>query len=819
MDTLLQDIRFGARMLWKHRGATLVGVLTLALGIGATTAIFSVVYGVLLRPLPYAKPDQIVLVWEVNPTGGRMSFADPNFEDIRSQNRSLEGLAEYRTGIESISGGSEPTRTAVAAVSRDFFSVMGIQPWMGRGFAPEDQRFGAAPVALVSYGYWRQYLGSASDPAAVKLRVGNQFATIIGVMPPGFRFPGPDGADVWVPRELFERLPSRTAHNWDVVGRLRDGVTLAQARADLSMIGRQLKRQYGQDILMIDVAVAPLQEAMTRRLRPALILLLAAVGLLLLIACANVANLMLAQAAAREKELAIRTALGAERGRLIRQFLTEALILSLTGGVLGILVAVWGVNVLVAIAPQGLPRLEEVSVSLPVLMFSLGVVLLVALALGISSSLRVTSRNLQGALVEGGQRSAGTLRSQRLGRMVVSGQLATTLVLLLGAGLLGRSLLRVLSVERGFRTEHVVTLDLALSSAEGDADKVRRVQFLDQLLTRLRALPGVDEVGGTARLPLTEPLSDGTYVLMGPGERQPQTIQDLEQLFRNAGSTGDADYCPASEGYFKVLGIPLLRGRLFNDGDTMDAPHVAVISESLAREKWPDRDPLGEKIEFGNMDGDLRLLTVVGVVGDIRANSLEALPRPTIYVDYRQRPQATHHFTAVLRTQAAPAPILRATQEIVRELDPSVPPRFGTFTQTVSASLEARRFSFTLVTAFSVTALLLAMAGIYGVTAYSVARRTREIGVRIALGARPGDILRMIFGQASRTAAVGVAIGLGGSFLLTRMMKSMLFGISAGDPLTFAGVALLLVIAVMGACWIPARRAMRVDPLVSLHYE
>ncbi len=819
MDSLLQDIRFGARMLWKQRGATLIAVLTLALGIGAATAIFSVVYGVLLRPLPFAKPDQIALVWEVNPTGGRMSFADPNFEDIRSQNRSLEGLAEYRTGIESVSGGSEPTRTAVAAVSRDFFSVMEIQPWMGRGFAPEDQRFGAAPVALLSYGYWREYLGSASDPATVKLRVGNQFVTIIGVMPPGFRFPGPDGADVWVPRELYERLPSRTAHNWDVVGRLRDGVTLAQARADLSMIGRQLKRQYGQDILMIDVAVAPLQQAMTSRLRPALILLLAAVGLLLLIACANVANLMLAQAAAREKELAIRTALGAERGRLIRQFLTEALILSLAGGALGVLVAVWGVNALVAIAPQGLPRLEEVSVSLPVLMFSLGVVLMVALALGLSSSLRVTSRNLQGALVEGGQRSAGTVRSQRLGRMVISGQLATTLVLLVGAGLLGRSLLRVLSVERGFRTEHVVTLDLALSFAERDADKVRRVQFLDQLLTRLRALPGVDEVGGTGRLPLTGPLSDGWYILMDPGELPPQTMQHLEQLFRNPARTGDADYCPASEGYFKVLGIPLLRGRLFSDGDTMDAPHVAVISESLAREKWPDRDPLGEKIEFGNMDGDLRLLTVVGVVGDVRAASLETPPRPTIYVDYRQRPQATYRFTGVLRTHAAPASILRAAQEIVRELDPSVPPRFGTFTETISASLETRRFSLTLVTAFSVTALLLAMAGIYGVTAYSVARRTREIGVRIALGASPGDVLRMIFGQASRTAAIGVAIGLGGSFLLTRTMKSLLFGVSAADPFTFAGVALLLVIAVMVACWIPARRAMRVDPLVSLRYE
>jgi putative ABC transport system permease protein len=817
LETLLQDLRFGARMLRKNSGFTVVAVLTLALGIGASTAIFSVVYGVLLRPLPYSNPEQIVRLWESNATYTRMNFADPNFEDIRSQNHSLQGLAEYNTTLQSVTGGSQTTRTLSAAVSRDFFSVMRVQPVFGRGFAAEEHRFGAAPVALVSYGYWKQYLGGTTDLSAVRLKVENQSATVIGVLPPGFRFP--DDADIWVPREFFERLPSRTAHNWQVVARLRDGVALNQAHAELAAIAAKLKQQYGQDINMTDVAIAKLQDAISNQVRPALLILLGAVGFLLLIACANVGNLLLAQAAMRERELAIRAALGAGRRRLVRQFLTEALLISLSGAALGVLVALWGVAGLVAMAPDNLPRLDSVSINFPVLVFTFCVALLVAIGLGIFSAMRATTGDVQRALGEHGRSQTSTLRNQRLGRVIIAGQLAVTLVLLVGAGLLGRSLLRLLSVDPGFHTEHVITMDLALSSPEQDADKVRRVAFLNELFARLGALPGVEEVGGTQSLPLTSSLADGTYVMMNPGEVLPRSMEDLDRLFHDSTRTGDADYCPASEGYFRVLGIPLLRGRLFDARDTMNAPHAALISDSLAHEKWPGQDPLGHEIEFGNMDGDLRFLTVVGVVGDVRTASLEAPPRPTIYVNYRQRPQATRDFSIVLRTAAEPASVLSAAREIVRNLDPDVPPSLGTFTKIFSESLKSRRFNLLLVGVFAGAALLLAIVGMYGVMAYSVAQRTGEIGVRMALGASPRSVLRLVLGQGLWATVAGIAIGILGSFALTRTMASLLFGLSPTDPLTFAGVAVLLAFVALLASYIPARRAMRVDPMVALRYE
>jgi predicted permease len=817
MSTLLQDLRYGARMLAKNPGFTAVAVLTLALGIGANSAIFSVVYGVLLRPLPYPKPDQIVDLREVNAKGGRMNLADPNFEDIRSQNHSLQGVAEYGAWLASVSGGSEPTRSMLASVSHDFFTLMGVEPVLGRGFLAEDQRFGAVPVALVSYAYWKQFLGGTTDLAKIKLTVENQSCSIVGVLPPGFRFPF--DSDIWVPRELLERLPSRTAHNWHVVGRLREGVPLAQARAELSGIAQRLKQQYGQDTMMTDVAVSPLRDALTSNVRPALLVLLGAVGFLLLVACANVVNLLLAQAAARERELAIRTALGAGRYRLIRQFLTEALLLSLAGGALGILAALWGVDALVAMAPRNLPRLQDVAVNLPVLSFTFALSVAVAAALGVFTALCAASGELQAVLAERGQGHTGTLRGQRLSRIIIAAQIAITVVLLAGAGLLGRSLLRVLAVDPGFRTEHVLTIDLALLFPEKDTEKVRRVEFLNELFSRLRARPGVREVGGASGLPLTTGLADGTYILMNPQEELPTRMEDLERLFHDSTRTGDADYCVASEGYFRTLGIPLLRGRLFDERDTMDAPHVALISQSLAREKWPNMDPLGRTIEFGNMDGDLRLLTVVGVVGDVREDSLEATARPTIYVDYRQRPQATGHFTLVLRTTAQPAVVIPAAREIVRDLDPNVPPSFNTFTEVFSASLKTRRFNLTLVGVFAATALLLAVAGIYGVMAYSVARRTHEMGVRIALGASAPDVLRLVLSQAMLTTVVGVAVGIAGAFVLTRAMQSLLFGVSATDPVTLAGVALLLSFAALLACYIPARRATKVDPMVALRYE
>jgi predicted permease len=816
MSTLLQDLRYGFRMLAKNPGFTAVAVLTLALGIGANTAIFSVVYGVLLRPLPYPKPDQIVELREVNAKGGRMNFADPNFEDVRSQSHAFQGVAEYAAWLESVSGGSEPTRSMVASVSRDFFPLMRVGPVLGRGFATEEQRFGAAPVALVSYGYWKQYLGGTTDLARIKLTIESQLCSVIGVLPPGFRFPF--DSDVWVPRELWERLPSRTAHNWHVVARLREGVPLAQARAELSGIAQRLKQQYGRDTNMTDVAVSPLRDALTSHVRPALLVLLGAVGFLLLVACANVVNLLLAQAAARERELAVRTALGAGRYRLVRQFLTEAVLLSVTGGALGIIAALWGVDALVALAPNNLPRLQDVSINLPVLSFTFALSVAVAAALGVFTALRATSGELQAVLAERGQGHTGTLRGQRLSRVIIAAQMAITVILLAGAGLLGRSLLRVLAVDPGFRTEHILTMDLAMPFAEKGTEKVQRVAFLSELFSRLRAVPGVREVGGVNGLPLTTGLADGTYILMNPQEKMPR-MEDLERLFHDSTRTGDADYCVASQGYFRALGIPLLRGRLFDQRDTMDAPHVALISESLAREKWPNLDPLGRTIEFGNMDGDVRFLTVVGVVGDVREDSLEARPRPTIYVDYRQRPQATGRFTVVLRTETDPAVVFSAAREIVRGLDPNVPPSFSTFTEVFSASLKTRRFNLTLVGVFAATALVLAVAGIYGVMAYSVARRTHEMGVRIALGASAPDVLRLVLSQGMLTTVVGVAVGIAGSFALTRELQSLLFGVSATDPVTLAGGALLLSFAALLASYIPARRATKVDPMVALRHE
>ena len=816
METILQDLRYGLRMLRKSPGFTAIAVLTLALGIGATTAIFSVVNGVLLHPLPYHNPDQIVRLWELNAHGQRVNFTDPNFEDIQSQNHSFQSLAEYGANLTSVSGGSEPTRTMVAAVSREFFPLMHVQPVRGRGFAPEDQRLGAAPTALVSYTYWQQYLGGATDLSSSKLTLQNRTASVIGV-PPGSHFP--DTAEIWLPRELWQKLPSRSALNWPLLGRLRDGITPEQAHADLATIAHQIKQQYGQDVDMTDVSLARLQNAMTSDVRPALMVLMGAVGFLLLIACANVVNLLLSQAASRQRELAIRSAVGAARIRLVRQFVTEALLLSLTGGLLGILVARWGVILLVRLAPPGLPFVGDVSINLQVLLFALGICLLVATGMGIISALRATSANVQHVLAEHTRAQGNAPRGQHLGRAIIAGQIAITLILVTGAGLLGRSLVRVLSVDPGFRTEHIVTANLVLPYADKDADKTRRIQFLNDLLNQLRSIPGTQEVGGTGSLPLAEGTADGTYVLMSPTEQPPSTMDELGQWFHQATRTGYANYDTVSADYFHTLGIPLLRGRWFDDRDTMDAPHVAIITQSLAQEKWPNGDPLGQKLEFGNMDMDLRPLTIVGVVGDVRQNNLETPPSPTVYVNYRQRPQTTYQFTVVLRTEADTATVISSARSILSSLDPNVPPSFSTLTQVMSSSLKSRRFNLTLVAIFAGVALFLAMAGLYGVTAYAVTKRTGEFGVRIALGASVGSVLRLVLRQGILTALLGIVFGLVGAFVLTRSLRSLLFDLSTTDPLTFAGVTVMFILIALVACYVPARRAAKVDPMVALRYE
>src|SRR5579864_4036343 len=816
MNRTIENLRYAFRRLRQNPGFTAVALITLALGIGASAAIFSVVYSVLLRPLPYEKPDQIVRLWESNPERPQMNFADPNFEDVQTQSQSFQALAEFGSDTESVLAGSTPARVPVSWASENFFSVMRVQPAVGREFTKQEHRFGAAPTAMVGYGFWKEFLGGTHDLSGVKLTILSRPVSVVGVLPPQFDFP--EHAQVWIPRGVFGRPPSRTAHNWRVIGRLRDGVALSQARAELATIGHRLKEQYGRDIDLTDIAVLQLHDELASPVRPALIVLFGAVGFLLLVACMNVANLLLAQGAARQKELAIRIAIGASRSQLITQFVFETLLLSAIGGVLGFVLARTCLAMLLKLAPAELTRIGDISVKLPAMAFALATSLIAAIALGVFSALRSLSSPPQSGLIEGGRSQTGTGSSKHLGRAIVIGQLAITLTLLTGAGLLGRSLLRVLSVDPGFRTEHVLTMDLSLPFVD-EKEKTQRAQFLAELLDRLRAAPGVIEVGGTAALPLSEGPADGGYIALAPGQQPPHTIEEYENLLHTSPHVGYANYCPASAGFFRALRIPLLQGRLFNEGDTMDAPQVALISESLARERWPNQDALGQTLEFGNMDGDFRPLTVVGVVGDVRADSLETVPAPTVYVFYRQRPQAAHDFTVVLRAAGEPTALISSAREVLRILDPTVPPQFGTFVGVVSASLQARRFNLELVGVFAGAALLLAVVGLYGVMAYSVTRRTGEIGVRLALGATRANILGLILSQGLRAALIGVGVGIACSFALSYTIRALLFGLSPADPLTLIGVSFLLVFVALLACWLPARRAARVDPMVALRYE
>ena len=825
LETLLQDLRFGLRMLRKSPGFTAVAILTLALGIGATTAIFSVVYGVLLRPLPYPGSDRIMAVFEVNSTGGWSRLADPNFDDFRDQGRSFQAIAKYNDYVVSVSGASQPSRSMVAHISPGFLRVFGIQPIIGRDFTASDAKKGAGPTALVSYGYWRQYLGSPRDLSQSHLKIDSAVYSVIGVLPTGFRFPAE--VDLWLPADLDGENPSRTSHNYSAAGRLRDGVTVEQANRDISAIARRIHDTSSEqnDYLLKDGIVVPLQDSITVKARSPLLILLCAVGFLLLVACANVANLLLAQASVRERELAIRSALGAARRRLIRQFLTEAFLLSLAGGSLGVLGAFWGVAGLVGLAPDNLPRLDTVSINFPVLAFALLLSTAVAAGLGAFTAARATSGDLRRGLAEGGRGQGGSQGRQLVGRTIVAAQIAITLILVVGAGLLGRSLMKVLEVNPGFRVDKIVTMDVALPWAKWNDSKAKAEQgiFFSNLIDRLKQIPGVRDVGATSGLPMDGGLPDGMFLLMTQDEvpKAPDTLEALSRLFdvlfRQKERIGNADFCAATDRYFHVLGIPLIRGRIFDERDGPNSPHVAVISESLARDRWPNQDPIGHTIEFGNIDGDLRLLTIVGIVGDTHEYGLDVPPRPTVYVNLFQRP--IPWITLTMLSDADTRLVTSAARGILQDLNPEIPARFRTFSQVYSASLGSRRFNVILIGFFAITALLLATTGVFGVMAYSVSRRTPEIGVRVALGAARGDILRMILGQGLRTIFIGVAIGIAGSLALTRTVQSLLFGVTPTDPLTFGGVTLLLVGAALLACYIPARRATRVDPMLALRYE
>ena len=816
MGSFRQDLRHAWRVLRRSPGFTAVSVLTLAVAIGATTAMFSVVYGVLLRPLPYSEPSRIMAVFEVNTRGTWSRLADPNFDDFREQSRSFAAIAKYNSNIASVSGSASPTRSVVANVSPGFLKVFRVQPMMGRDFTAEDGRKGAAPVVLVSHAYWKQHMGSPQDLSQAHLKIDDAVYSVIGVMPDGFEFPSE--AALWTPADLDGENPSRTSHNYYGVGRLRDGVTVEQATADISAIARRIRDAASDrnDYLLKDAIVVPLQESITGKARGALLILLGAVGFLLLVACANVANLLLAQASARDRELAIRSALGAARGRLVRQFLTEAFLLSVMASAVGVVLAYVGVRGLVALAPANLPRLDSIAINVPVLLFALVLASAVATGLGIFTALRATSGDVSKGLAEGGRGQAGSQSSQRVGRMIVAGQVAITLVLVVGAGLLGRSLMKVLEVNPGFRVEKIVTMDVSLPWAEDAKTKASQAAFFSNLIGGVRQIPGVQKVGATSGLPMDGGLPDGMFLLMTQNE-VPKTFAEFEPFTRQKERIGNADFCAATDGYFQTLGIPVLSGRLFDDRDGADAPHVAVISESLAKERWPGQDPIGHTIEFGNMDGDLRLLTIVGVVGDVHEYGLDAPPRPTVYVNLFQRPRSA--ITITMLSDADTQMVSSAARGILQQMNPEIPAKFRTFAQVYSASLGSRRFNLTLIGFFGVVALLLATAGVFGVMAYSVSRRTREIGVRVALGARTGDVLALIMGQGLKTVLVGVAIGIVGALAITRTLESLLFGVSATDPLTFAAVVLVLVAAALLACYLPARKATHVDPMVALRYE
>jgi putative ABC transport system permease protein len=815
MTSLLLDLRHAARVLMQRLGVSAVAIFSLALAIGATTAIFSVVYGVLLRPLPYPAPDRLMAVWEVNHRGTYSRLADPNFDDLRDRNHTFKAMAKYGAGVTSVAGTAEPTRATVAWVTRDFFRVMGIQPSLGRGLTADDARVGADPVVIVSHGYWTQSLGSGEPLSAFHLRIEDRVYSVVGVMPAGFEFPAK--VDVWRPAELEPENTSRTSHNFFAIGRLRDGVSVAQATADLSGIAKDIVRRSTEqgDYLLTDAAAVPLQSSLTSRVGSTLYVLLGAVFFLLLVACANVTNLLLAQAAARQRELAIRHALGAGRGRLVRQFVAEAMVLLGVSYPAGLLIASLGISALLFLAPADLPRLADVSMSRPVLGFAMGLSALVAVALGLVTALRATSRDPRDTLVDGARGQTGA-SSQRVGRMIVAAQLAITVVLLIGAALLGRSLLRVLSVDPGFRTDGIVAMDLALPYSDDLAARARLVPFYSDVFDRLHAIPGVAEVAAANAVPLDGGLPDGMFVLIAPRD-VPKKVDDLLFLFQQRDRTGTADYCAASPAYFHALGIPLIRGRLFDDRDRPNQPHVAVINESLVHARWQGISPIGQTIEFGNMDGDLRPLTIVGIVGDTREYGLEQPPRPIVYVDLLQRPR--FETTVVMRSSADPGAITTAARAVLRAVAPDVPPRFRTFAQIYAASLGARQFNLTLVAVFAATALLLAVAGIYGVMAYSVTQRRREIGVRVALGASPSQVFRIILGQGLFTTAVGVTVGVVAAVALTRTLEALLFDVKPTDPLTFAAVITLLVGVATLACYAPARRATHADPMEALRQE
>ena len=808
MRSLWQDLRYGFRILLKQRGFTTVAIIALALGVGATSAVFSIVNAVLLHPLAIEEPERVVMLWENNPARNHaeVEVSYPNYVSWRERNHVFEEVAALPSVNfdMTLTGNGEPQQVEASTVSANFFTLLGTRAALGRTFAPEDEKAGAPSVVLISDGLWKRRFGADANVLGQRLTVEGESATIIGVMPADFDFP--KGVELWAPLTPAPGgwTEQRGFRVLRAMGRLKPGVSIEQAQSEMDGIARQLAEEFPKENKGYGVTGIPLIKSIFGNARPALFILLGAVFLVLLIACVNVANLLLARAATRQKEIALRLALGASRVRLIRQLLTESVLLALAGGTIGLLLASFGVEYLVTLAPQDIPRIASVGVNAKVIMFAFAVSFLTAIIFGLAPALSVSKPDLNEALKEGGGKSQGGARSKRLREMLVVSEVALAVVLMVGAGLLVRSFNNLQRIDPGFNAENVFTARVALVQSkypEGAQQKA----FFEQLLERVKTLPGVE----SAAVVLMRPLS-GTVGWDPPFAVEGQTPEEQT-------ANPYSNYEAISPDYFRTMGIPLVRGRDFNNQDRGDATTVVIINEMMARKYWPGEDPVGKRLKFGKANSNAPWLTVVGVVKDVRYREWDAV-RPDIYVPYLQNSEYRTDF--VIRTKANPLSLTESFRREVYALDKDqAVAAVTTMDELVSSALARPRFNTLLLSIFAALALSLSAVGVYGVMAYTVTQQTHEIGIRMALGAQVRDVLRMILGQGMKLIVIGLVIGVAGAFALTRLMASLLYGVTATDPLTFTGVAGVLAVVAIAACYIPARRATRVDPMVALRYE
>jgi putative ABC transport system permease protein len=814
METFWQDIRYGVRVLAKNKGFTFVAVVTLALGIGANTAIFSVVNELLLRPLPYRDPERLVMLWEVSPEGRHENTVSrANFSAWREQGQSFEGMAAFSDQRLSLTGGGEPEEVSVQLATPELFHILGVEPVLGRVLTEEDERDSGGVV--LSYGLWKRRYGGDPNILGQPVILNGGPVNVVGVLPAGFQWHIRQRSGTGRPAEIWAvlKIPKQGQEgsgNWrgrflSVVGRLKPGVTAAQADAELKTIETRLGQDSPRFNKGYSAEVIPLRDQFVGNVRPALWILLGAVGFVLLIACANVANLLLSRAAAREKEIALRTALGARRSRIVRQLLTESLLLALLGSALGLALAWWGIRALVAISPRDLVNLQGVGLNLTVLGWTLAVSLLTGLVFGVAPALEATRVDLNDTLKEGGKGAGGqSARSRGLRSALVVAEVALALVLLASAGLMVKSFGRLRNINTGFDTDNVMTMVLRLPGAKYKED-AQYVNFFRQALERIRALPGVNSAGIVNYLPLYGGLGSATgFTIEGQPERPP-------------GEGPSANVRVADSGYFGAMHIPLLRGRNFTDYEDAEARHVVVVSQSLADRYFPGGDALGKRI-LVVMSEEPSLTEIVGVVGDVRYDSLTGEAEPTVYMPH---PELTYAFmTLVIRTNGDPAEITPAVRRELAAIDPDQPVSdVRTMNEVMADTVARARFNTLLLGLFAGLATLLAAVGIFGVMNYAVTLRTREIGLRMALGAQPGRVLMLVLRQGLLLTLVGIGVGLAGALALTRLMSGLLFGVGATDPATYASIVVLLAVVSLVACYIPARRATRVDPLIALRYE